>query len=157
MLRTPLLLVLGLLASCRETLSPPAASPAHSTSSESAIFYVRVHYECTEPLEVVVRPGADAARLKEPGPDPETGAVARGGIKEPGAADECWAEDRLMARQERSISLWMRRVGSKEYQPRAVPLEEGETRANVIVVACEGNAIVMHMSHPRNSVSKGCP
>src|SRR5215813_14647741 len=117
MLRTPLLLVIGLVAGCRGTLSPPAASPGQPTLSESASFHVRVHYECSEPLEVVVRPGADAARLKEPAPDPEADAVKRGGVKGAGASDECWVEDRLMARKERSISFWMRRVGSKEYTP----------------------------------------
>jgi hypothetical protein len=138
-------------------LSPPAASPTQPSTSEPESFHVRIHYECTEPLEVVVRPGADAARRNEPEPDPDSGAVERGGTKAPGVADECWTEDRLMARKERSISLWVRRLGSKEYQPRAVPLEEDATRANVIVVACEGNAIAVHMSHPRHSVGKGCP
>jgi len=56
-----------------------------------------------------------------------------------GAADECWTEDRLLAREERSLSFWMRRLGSKEYELRTVPLQEDETRANVIVVACEEN------------------
>jgi hypothetical protein len=138
-------------------VSPPAAPPSQPSASEPASFHVRVHYECKEPLEVVVRPGADAARRKEPGPDQEPGAVQRGGTKAPGVADECWTEDRLLARKERSISLWLRRVGSKDYEPHAVPLEEDATRANVIVVACEGNAIAVHMSHPPHSVGKGCP